>query len=235
MRPSERRGWRPIASLALLIALLAAIRFLGVALTAFLIIALGSVIPTTLWFFKGIVVPLTIGDRCPGCGGRLRYVGCISFGDRFYQCPDCGLRCKRGDVLDPWKDASGAGDEPVYLPAAKGGRSPLSGWFPDRRDAARVARTAAAFLAIIGIQLVCVDIGLRLSPAWGPTLGAGVAIAFVIVIGRTIVGDSSPQSDPFWDDDLDAEGCLVRGRATDWRGHDEWFDGERFPSGRDSP
>src|SRR4051794_10115626 len=37
-------------------------------------------------------------------------VAAVSLGDRFDRCPECGLRCKRGETSQPWREAEGPDD-----------------------------------------------------------------------------------------------------------------------------
>ena len=54
-----------------------------------------------------IVANLVLGLRCPGCGRpRLARREVQTFGDRFYQCVDCGARIVR-TAFGSWRDASG--------------------------------------------------------------------------------------------------------------------------------
>jgi predicted RNA-binding Zn-ribbon protein involved in translation (DUF1610 family) len=58
------------------------------------------------------IVELIVGVTCPGCGEkRLERRFITSFGERFYLCPDCGVRCRRSlfGLLGPffWNDAAG--------------------------------------------------------------------------------------------------------------------------------
>ncbi len=49
-----------------------------------------------------------LGAGCPYCGGlTLERRSVSSFGNRFYQCSKCGVRCMRV-ALGGWRDASGS-------------------------------------------------------------------------------------------------------------------------------
>jgi hypothetical protein len=58
------------------------------------------------------VVERNNGIVCPGCGKRgLERRSILSFGERFFLCPDCGVRCRRSFLLGligiaAWEDAS---------------------------------------------------------------------------------------------------------------------------------
>src|SRR6185312_14753710 len=76
--------------------------FLGVVLTPGLAPVLGSfVILSTILIVGAIllgrrVLDLVYGQRCPGCGKRgLERRAILSFGERFFLCPSCGVRCRR--------------------------------------------------------------------------------------------------------------------------------------------
>lgn len=68
-------------------------------------------LPLTLLILGPIVVlnhlfDGAIGVRCPHCTSPLERRAVASFGSRFYLCPTCGVRCKRG-AFGTWEDASG--------------------------------------------------------------------------------------------------------------------------------
>jgi len=203
----ERRSdWRLAAALVLLLCFLASMHTLGGFTTIILTGCIISPFVLPIWFVKRVVFPLTVGRRCPGCGGRpLRYVGCISFGCRFYDCPDCGLRCKRGDMFATWEDASGPEDDAVYIPKAKGGPSPCSGWLPDRRDVKKIVRAVGAFIAVFGWLLGCTALGLWINTAWGPTIGIGLGLGILSVVGREVGRSTARNREDLWDRDLDSE------------------------------
>src|SRR5437899_709859 len=42
------------------------------------------------------LIELVYGHRCPSCGRlRMERRAVVSFGERFFLCPHCGLRCRR--------------------------------------------------------------------------------------------------------------------------------------------
>jgi hypothetical protein len=65
------------------------------------------------------LVELFYGQRCPGCGVRsLERRAVISFGERFFLCTNCGVRCRRSLLgfygMFFWRDASGPEYEAFY-------------------------------------------------------------------------------------------------------------------------
>jgi hypothetical protein len=65
------------------------------------------------------VLELMYGHRCPVCGKRgLERRAILSFGERFFRCPSCGVRCRRsmlgGYGLFFWRDASGREYDALY-------------------------------------------------------------------------------------------------------------------------
>lgn len=201
------RVWLPLRLVVL--AAVAAL-LVWVASTTFFIIALvilvlaSSAYTTAEWIVKGLIVPLAVGVRCPSCGSPgLRYVGCISFGDRFYLCSGCGLRCKRGGPTDPWYVASAPEDDAVYAPKAKGGPSPCSAWLPDRRDARRVTRFVVGFLAVFGWLLGCAAVGLWINKLWGPMVMIPLGLSIVFAIVGETTGKGPMNRLELWDESLD--------------------------------
>jgi hypothetical protein len=209
-------NWRLVATVALLVCYFASMYFVGATATILLAGFISSLIVLPTAFIKGVVIPLTSGVSCPGCGGRpLRYVGCISFGDRFYHCQECGLRCKRGSSSEPWYDASGSEDDAVYNPKAKGGPSPCSRWLPDRRDARTIVRAVGAFLAVFGWLLGCVAVGLWINKAWGPMIGSGLGFGVIAFVGGKVAASTARNRNDLWDDDLDSERSFLTTHASD--------------------
>ncbi len=104
---------------------------LGIALTPGFAPILGViVIPSTIGavgIYLAIrqMVDLAYGSRCPGCRVRtLERRGLVSFGERFFLCTACGVRCRQGLLGGygryAWKDASGPEFEAHYArPAAE--------------------------------------------------------------------------------------------------------------------
>ena len=89
-------------------------------LVAFLAMCfLASCIQLPLYFYKGIVIPLIRGTQCPACHGwSLHKVAEVAFGYRYFECSDCGQRCKRYDMDSPWWEASSFEDETAFKPEA---------------------------------------------------------------------------------------------------------------------
>ena len=95
---------------------------LGVILTPGLVPALGGfgialvVLGLTSYLISRRVLDLTAGIECPNCGKRgLERRAIQSFGERFFLCPQCGIRCRRGLTGETyWKDASGPEFDVVY-------------------------------------------------------------------------------------------------------------------------
>lgn len=203
------RVWLPLrwVMLAAVIALLVWTASAGLFLIAWVVAMVACIAYATVeLIIKGHFVPLIAGVRCPECGrAGLRYVGCISFGDRFYTCPECGLRCKRGGSTAPsWYDASGPEDAAVFDPKAKGGPSPCSAWLPDRRDARRIVRFVVAFLAVFGWLLGCAMVGLWINTSWGPMVTIPVGLGVVVGLAREMTGKSATDRMELWDEGLDS-------------------------------
>ena len=61
-----------------------------------------------------MMVEAGLGVGCPSCGRRgMERRAMASFGDRYFLCPTCGARKKRG-LLGIWSDASGADFDDLY-------------------------------------------------------------------------------------------------------------------------
>jgi hypothetical protein len=78
-------------------------------LFASLLFALGMILFWVAVILR--IIELIFGVPCPGCGGRkLERRNVEAFGERFFLCPDCGVRCRRNifGMFGPffWKDAS---------------------------------------------------------------------------------------------------------------------------------
>lgn len=161
-------------------------------------------------FLAGLVyVPFTIlrglihvvwGVRCPACGEwGLVQVTCISFGDRFYRCDFCGLRCKRADMESPWLDASGKEDDDMYKPI------PVYG--PGRRREARTKVLTAvgglgAFAgALVVGALVEGPVGKFIRPIVVPL--AFVSLWFFLWVSRRKARADRPIRPPLWDGEID--------------------------------
>jgi hypothetical protein len=79
---------------------------LGVVVIPSVIVAVGAYLGSRR------LVELFYGHRCPGCGLRtMERRAVMSFGERFFLCRTCGVRCSRNLVgssgVYSWKDASG--------------------------------------------------------------------------------------------------------------------------------
>lgn len=105
-----------IAQTMLLVAAIALV--LGIAMTPGFAPILGMVvIPSTVggvafYLFGSRLVELVAGQQCPACRVRgMERRGLVSFGERYFLCRSCGVRCRRnllgfGGTFH-WKDASG--------------------------------------------------------------------------------------------------------------------------------
>jgi len=115
-------------------------------------------------FYRGVVVPLLWGVQCPSCSGwSLVRIASVSFGYRFYECVDCGQRCKRSDIDSPWEDASDLGDAIMYKPKLASLR-PATDWRNFALGIGLVAGLAACSWAgwLIGGErgmVICVILG----------------------------------------------------------------------------
>lgn len=98
---------------------------LGIAMTPGLAPILGVVvIPSTItavgaYLLARRLVEIFYGHRCPAC--RLRKLerrALHSFGERFFLCQNCGLRCRRSLLgfygMFFWRDASGPEYDALY-------------------------------------------------------------------------------------------------------------------------
>jgi hypothetical protein len=114
--PTGPRSQFTIANTMVIVAATALV--LGIALTPGFAPILGVVvIPATIvgigaYLLARRVMELVYGHRCPSCGRfRLERRAVVSFGERFFLCPHCGLRCRRSLVgvygMFFWRDASG--------------------------------------------------------------------------------------------------------------------------------
>ena len=166
--------------------------WLGLVLIAVLISATIQ-LPLSLW--KGVIVPLVWGVRCPTCREwSLVRVASISFGDRFYRCASCGQRCKRTDHDSPWLDASGQIDDDMYKPI------PYHG--PHRkREATRNG------LRILGVMLGWVALVLAAAAVGGLVgrviLGVGVGLFCLMMVRRGPAKGNLPIRPMLWDTEAD--------------------------------
>ncbi len=105
-----------IAAVALLLGL-ALNPSLGSALVFMMILVPSSLLGCYLIVRR--IVELMFGIPCPGCHRRgLERRSILSFGDRYFLCPNCGVRCRQSLIgailgLYLWTDASG-GEYAVY-------------------------------------------------------------------------------------------------------------------------
>jgi len=86
---------------------------LGVVVIPCIIVGVGSY----LGFQR--LVELIYGHKCPCCGARsLERRALISFGERFFLCTSCGVRCRRSLLgfynMFFWRDASGPEFDHLY-------------------------------------------------------------------------------------------------------------------------
>jgi hypothetical protein len=198
--------WHFPTAIAVLIGYFVSVYFIGGTATILLAGFISGLFFLPTAFIKGVVIPLSSGVSCPACGQRpMRYVGCISFGDRFYHCQGCGQRCKRGDWSEPWYDASGSEDDAAYNSKVRGDSTACSRWLPDQRDVKRMIRAFRALLAAFGLLLACVAVGLSINPAWGPNIGIGLGLGTIVLVGRAMAGSASTARRELWDHDLDGE------------------------------
>ncbi|WP_435009050.1 hypothetical protein P12x_000300 [Tundrisphaera lichenicola] len=105
------RGMGLIAGLAVVWALVTTPdtgRFIGAVLLPLTLMILGPILVIQH------ILDGSTGVRCPYCSApSLERRSLSSFGSRFYLCPSCGVRCKRG-ALGTWQDASGPEHEERY-------------------------------------------------------------------------------------------------------------------------
>jgi hypothetical protein len=75
-------------------------------------LTLGAIVILSLILLIRRIIERNYGIPCPGCGKPvLERRSLLSFGERFYFCPDCGVRCRRSFLLGifgiaSWEDAS---------------------------------------------------------------------------------------------------------------------------------
>ena len=114
--PSGRRSKLTIANGMIAVAAVALV--LGIALTPGFapilgVVVIPSIIVGVFAYLAGRrLVELAYGHRCPGCGTRaLERWGLVSFGERYFLCTHCGVRCRRSLLglqgMFVWRDASG--------------------------------------------------------------------------------------------------------------------------------
>ncbi len=82
------------------------------------------VIPSTIvgvgaYLLGRRLIELFYGHRCPGCRVRsMERRAVMSFGERFFLCTNCGLRCRRSLLglqgMFFWRDASGPEYDALY-------------------------------------------------------------------------------------------------------------------------
>jgi hypothetical protein len=100
-----------------MIAVAAVALVMGIALTPGFapilgVVVIPSVIVGVFAYLAGRrLVELAYGYACPGCGERaLERRGLVSFGERFFLCTHCGVRCQRSLLgiqgMFNWRDAS---------------------------------------------------------------------------------------------------------------------------------
>jgi hypothetical protein len=121
--PTGTRSRFTIARLMVIVAGTALV--LGIALTPGVAPIFGEVVIPSVIAGVGIylgsrrLVELFYGHRCPGCGVRgMERRAVRSFGERFFLCKHCGVRCSRsllgisGNFF--WRDASGPEFHALY-------------------------------------------------------------------------------------------------------------------------
>ena len=122
-KPTGPRSQYTIASTMIIVAAVGLV--LGIVMTPGFAPILGIVvIPSTIvavgfYLAARRLVELFYGHRCPGCGERsLERRGLVSFGERFFLCTHCGIRCRRGLLggrgMFLWRDASGLEYDAFY-------------------------------------------------------------------------------------------------------------------------
>lgn len=145
------------------------------------------------YVFKGVLVPLTVGNSCPACGERaLAYVGCISFGYRYHRCAACGNQFKRRDTLEPWEEASDPEDVEFYRGKQKS-----------------VTWSGELWRASVAISCLLV---LFLGSALGYWIGGdrGIPVGFLLgwgvgsLLDRMWLASPKNRSRGVWDRDLDS-------------------------------
>ena len=114
------------------------------------------VIPSTIVGVGGYLairrlVELFYGPRCPGCRARaLERRALVSFGERFFLCTACGVRCRQGGLggygIYTWKDASGPEFETRYARPAE--EDPWNA-LPDLKDGAEAGLYSRTHLNLV--------------------------------------------------------------------------------------
>jgi hypothetical protein len=82
-------------------------------------VILGTIVIVASLMAVRRVLELAYGHICPLCGRRgLERRAVLSFGERFFSCPNCGVRCRRsllgGYGVYHWRDASGPEYDALY-------------------------------------------------------------------------------------------------------------------------
>jgi hypothetical protein len=122
MRAGPRHQYT-IANVMIIVAVVALV--LAIAMTPGFAPILGIVVIPSTFAGVGIylgwcrLIELFYGHRCPNCHVRsLERRALMSFGERFFLCTSCGVRCRRSllglNGLFFWKDASGPEYDPIY-------------------------------------------------------------------------------------------------------------------------
>ena len=98
-----------IAGIALVLAI---IMTPGFAPTLGLIVIPSTIVSVGAYLGARRLIELFYGHRCPGCGVRsLERRALVSFGERFFLCTRCGVKCRRSLLgaqgMFHWRDASG--------------------------------------------------------------------------------------------------------------------------------
>lgn len=121
--PTGPRSQFTIANTMVVVAGIAVV--LGIGLTPGFAPILGVVVIPSIIVGAGAylggrrLVELAYGHRCPGCHRlRMERKAVVSFGERFFLCPHCGLRCRRSLLglygMFFWRDASGPEYDALY-------------------------------------------------------------------------------------------------------------------------
>jgi hypothetical protein len=86
-----------------------------------LLLVAGAIGALELFLLVRFVLELAFGVRCPKCSrGTLVCVTVLSFGDRYFRCPECGGRSKR-NFWTVWREVKGPVDDSYYLPPVESG------------------------------------------------------------------------------------------------------------------
>ncbi len=141
----------------------------------------------------GLIIPLTVGIRCPGCARRpLTCVTCVSFSYHYYRCDHCGQRHKRQSFDEPWEDANSAGDLPFFQPKPKFALSTRQEWV-----------WAGLFVGVLLLWLAPGAVGYAVAGVPGCVVGSALGFWLLTVIPGNLARRKEAAHRQQWRDAVD--------------------------------